>query len=146
SAMACRCCTPSSWWRTDVASAKITLPVTGMHCAACQSRVQSALAGVPGVRDASVSLMMNSATVTYDDGAVRPDQLIDTIKSTGYGASLPAAGMSPLEAQEREDAERQREVRVLTTKTVVSLAVATVAMVLPMLAPTATWVPWLLLV
>ena len=47
--------------------AKITLPVTGMHCAACQSRVQSALAATPGVSDASVNLMMNSAAVTYDE-------------------------------------------------------------------------------
>jgi P-type Cu+ transporter len=34
---------------------KITIPVTGMHCASCQSRVQHALTQTPGVSDASVN-------------------------------------------------------------------------------------------
>ena len=48
------------------AGAKITIPVEGMTCAACQARVQKALQRQPGVLDASVNLMMNNAAVTYD--------------------------------------------------------------------------------
>ena len=44
----------------------ISLPVTGMTCAACQARVQRALAKEPGVTSASVNLMTNSASVAYD--------------------------------------------------------------------------------
>ena len=49
---------------------KIVIPVSGMTCAACQSRVQRTLNKVPGVSDASVNLMMGSATVSYDPSAV----------------------------------------------------------------------------
>jgi len=38
----------------------ISFPVTGMTCAACQARVQRALAAEPGVIDASVHLLTNS--------------------------------------------------------------------------------------
>ena len=42
----------------------IRIPVSGMTCAACQSRVQRTLQKQAGVDDAAVNLMMKSATVT----------------------------------------------------------------------------------
>jgi Cu+-exporting ATPase len=111
---------------------RITIPVTGMHCAACQSRVQSALEKTPGVANANVNLMLNNATVTYDEHAVEPDALLASIRSTGYDATLPATGSTPFEDQERQDAEHAQELRELTWKTGVSLAVAAVLMVLAM--------------
>ena len=50
----------------------ISFPVTGMTCAACQARVQRALAAEPGVIDASVNLLTNTAAVRYDPGTVAP--------------------------------------------------------------------------
>ena len=44
----------------------VTLPVKGMHCAACQARVQQQLERAPGVTGAAVNLLLNTATVTYD--------------------------------------------------------------------------------
>ena len=46
------------------AGATIRIPVSGMTCAACQSRVQRTLQQEPGVSDAAVNLMMKSATIT----------------------------------------------------------------------------------
>ena len=48
---------------------KITLPVEGMTCAACQATVQRALTTAPGVTKAAVNLMTNEATVHYDPAA-----------------------------------------------------------------------------
>ena len=44
----------------------IQLPVTGMTCASCVSRVEKALAAVPGVRQASVNLATEQAAVNAD--------------------------------------------------------------------------------
>ena len=44
----------------------VVLPVRGMHCAACVGKVERALAGVPGVEQASVNLATERATVAYD--------------------------------------------------------------------------------
>jgi Cu+-exporting ATPase len=126
--------------------AKITMPVTGMHCAACQSRVQGALQATPGVSDAAVNLMLNSASVTYDEGAVRPEALVQVVKSTGYGAELPSAAATAFEVEEAQERAHADEVRALTWKTGVSLAFAAVSMAVSMLAMHAVWTPWLLLV
>ena len=126
---------------------RITIPVSGMHCAACQSRVQEALAGTPGVSDATVNLMLNNAMVTYDEDVVKPAALIASIKSTGYDAALPTSGSgdTTFAEQERQDRAQSAEVGELTRKTWVSLAVAAIAMTLHMIAPRAAAVPWILL-
>src|SRR3979411_2655650 len=91
----------------------ITFPVTGMTCAACQARVQRALAAEPGVIDASVNLVTKSAAVRYDPAAVSPPRLVEAVRATGYEAELPAAGESSARAMsKREDAE-EREAREL---------------------------------
>ena len=41
----------------------LTFPVTGMTCAACQSFVERTLAAQPGVKSASVNLMLHNASV-----------------------------------------------------------------------------------
>src|SRR5688500_8441807 len=90
---------------------KITIPVTGMHCASCQSRVQSALQKTAGVSDASVSLLLNNATVSYDEKVVEPKKLVEAIRSTGYDAALAnadtaaatAADEDGLTAEERQE-------------------------------------------
>src|SRR5213592_2657551 len=101
--------------------AKLTIPVSGMHCASCQSRVQSALAKTPGVSDASVNLMLNNATVAYDPAVVEPHKLVAAIKATGYDAEVPAPSVSVFDEQKREDEEHARELADLKRKTGVSL-------------------------
>jgi Cu+-exporting ATPase len=68
----------------------VTLPVTGMSCAACQSHVERALRSTAGVREASVNLLTNSARVTFDRGRARPEDLIVAVREAGYDAALPA--------------------------------------------------------
>ncbi|HZL96015.1 MAG TPA: heavy metal-associated domain-containing protein, partial [Vicinamibacterales bacterium] len=70
---------------------KITLPVEGMTCAACQATVQRALTNAPGVTNAAVNLMTNEATVHYDPAGTNPAKLVSAINDTGYVSHLPAA-------------------------------------------------------
>src|SRR5580692_1679354 len=74
----------------------LEIPVTGMHCAACVGRVQQAIEG-DGVSSAVVNLMTNSATVAFDPVVVKPEALVERIKATGYGASLPVSTQSDAE-------------------------------------------------
>jgi Cu+-exporting ATPase len=116
-------------------AARVTIPVTGMHCAACQSRVQRALTKTPGVRDASVNLMTNNATVAFDPEATSAEQLVEAIRATGYGADLPSADRTAVEEQDAQDRARDDEFRELRTKAIVSLVIGAGAMVIPMLLP-----------
>jgi Cu+-exporting ATPase len=121
--------------RTQSAAGKaerITLPVTGMTCAACQARVQRTLTRSPGVIDASVNLMMGNATVAYDPRAVDPAALVETIRSTGYGAELPTADRTAFEEQAAHDEAQETEFRELRLKAIVSGVAGVIAMILSM--------------
>ncbi len=111
---------------------KVTIPVGGMTCAACQAGVQKALQRQPGVVDASVNLMTGSAAVTYDPALTRPEALVEAIRETGYEAEVPAAGRTAFEEQEVRDRAQEEEFRDLRAKALASGAVGLIAMFLPM--------------
>ena len=58
--------------------------VTGMSCAACSTRVEKAVAKVPGVTTCSVSLLTNSMGV---EGSAEPSAVIAAVEAAGYGAA-----------------------------------------------------------
>jgi len=87
-----------------------TIPVTGMTCAACSGRVQRTLEQTAGVATANVNLMTGAATVRYDPEVTSPARLVDTIRSTGYGAELPVAEESGEELLDVQDAARAGEI------------------------------------
>jgi Cu+-exporting ATPase len=111
---------------------RVTLPVTGMTCAACQSFIQRTLATQTGVQNASVNLMLNNATITFDPGVTSASKLVQTIRNTGYGAEVPVLDQSVLAEQEENDADQLREYKQLRLKAAVSVAAGFVAMVLSM--------------
>ena len=65
--------------------------VSGMTCAACSARVESATAGVPGVEKAVVNLLKNSMDVTYDGSPETLEAICVAVDKAGYGAT-PHAG------------------------------------------------------
>ena len=61
----------------------IKLEVTGMTCASCVMRVEKTLKAVPGVKQASVNLATEEATVNAD-ASVTADSLAAAIRKAGY--------------------------------------------------------------
>ena len=59
--------------------------ITGMSCAACQTRVEKAVSKVPGVISCSVSLLTNSMGV---EGTASSSEIIAAVQAAGYGASV----------------------------------------------------------
>lgn len=60
--------------------------ITGMSCAACQSRVEKAVKGLEGISDANVNLLTNSMMVEYDENIVNTEDIIKCVEKAGYGA------------------------------------------------------------
>ncbi|RQS95322.1 heavy metal translocating P-type ATPase [Burkholderia seminalis] len=81
--------TPSAAATARASAATIELDIDGMTCASCVSRVEKALANVPGVTRASVNLATERATVDAAAG-VSASQLADAVKQAGYGATPTA--------------------------------------------------------
>jgi Cu+-exporting ATPase len=109
-----------------------------MTCAACQARVQKVLARQPGVHDASVNLMMSSASITYDPAVATPDALVAAIRDTGYGAELASPDQTAFEEQEARDRAQAQEFTELRRKAIVSGVAGVLAMILSMPLMTAS--------
>lgn len=114
-------------------SQRVTFQVTGMTCAACQAYVQKTLAAESGVQDATVSLMLHTATVEYRTGETSPEVLVAAVQSTGYGATLtPAGETSAIRAQEQLADALRHEYRSLLRLALMTMMAALAAMVLSM--------------
>ncbi|WP_034297137.1 heavy metal translocating P-type ATPase [Herbaspirillum sp. RV1423] len=77
---------------------ELTLAVEGMTCASCVGRVEKALRAIPSVRDVSVNLATELATVQAEPG-VHAEQLIAAVNKAGYDVrqkeiTLDIAGMT----------------------------------------------------
>jgi Cu+-exporting ATPase len=120
-------------------SRRVTVTITGMHCAACAATVEEALRKTEGVAEANVNFATEQAGVLLDESRVTFDDIAGVVKSAGYGIVMP--GM--------EDAERlarERELRGLRLRLWVSLA-ATVSIMLfdHVFALPTRVAPWVLL-
>jgi len=114
--------------------ARVSFGVTGMTCAACQARVQKALASELGVFDASVNLVTASAAVRYDPLTVNPARLVEAVRATGYDAELPVSGENPADTIAKQEETETRDARELATKAAVSVIAGVVAMAISMLS------------
>jgi len=77
---------------------ELTLAIEGMTCASCVGRVEKALRALPAVRDVSVNLATELATIQAESG-VHADQLIAAVHKAGYDVkqeeiTLDITGMS----------------------------------------------------
>ena len=102
----------------------VELPITGMTCASCATRVERSLNEVEGVT-ATVNYATERATVDYDAAAVAPEQLVDAVEAVGYGALLP--GDEDAHADDRDTAASLR--RRLVISAALSLPVLLLSMI-----------------
>ena len=82
---------------------KQTFNVTGMTCSACSAHVEKAVSKVDGVSAVNVNLLSNNMQVTYDESAITPENIIEAVTASGYGASLPQKRSETKSAAPRED-------------------------------------------
>ncbi len=82
-----------------MATKQTSLPVTGMTCANCSLTVERNLKRMDGVKEATVNLATEKASVLYDPAIVNEAQFLALIRDIGYDvptakAELPITGMT----------------------------------------------------
>ena len=95
---------------------EVTIPIAGMTCAACSSRIERVLSRLAGVKSASVNLATEKAFVEYDPAETRLSLLKQAIIKAGY---------TPLEIERGEQTDidrdrKEREITVLKNKLLVA--------------------------
>jgi len=67
---------------------QFSIPVKGMTCASCASRIEKGVAAVPGVTSASVNFAMSRLTAEYDETQVDVSEIMEKVGQLGYEAAL----------------------------------------------------------
>lgn len=67
---------------------KKKLKIDGMHCTACSMNIDFDLEDLEGIVSAKTNYAKQESEVEFDAEKVKLDQIIETIKKTGYKASI----------------------------------------------------------
>ena len=89
---------------------RITLTITGMHCASCSALITRQLKKKPGVLEVHVNYATGRAQVRIDPLIVQVEDLVSAIKTAGYGAGL-------YDARDRDADHRRRVAEIRARKT-----------------------------
>jgi len=69
-----------------VAGEKLSIPVSGMSCSSCSTKVMTALNAIEGCSDAQVCHKSGNATVTIDTAKTSSAKIVEAINNTGFKA------------------------------------------------------------
>ncbi len=94
----------------------VTIPIGGMTCAACAQRIEKALGKTEGVSRVSVNFATEKATVEYDPQRTKLSALKSTIEKAGY----KALEIEKKAAVDEDKIRKQKEIKTLWTKFIVS--------------------------
>ena len=83
---------------------RITIPISGMHCATCALSIEKALKNMKGVSKASVNYSSEKANIEYNSNLLNETNLFDVIKNTGY---------TPIKANENPQGVSEVKLRVI---------------------------------
>jgi len=130
----------------------VSLPVTGMTCAACAANIERALKRLPGVGEAGVNYATNRATVTFDPAVLTVPAIVEAIRDVGYdviGGGEAGFGTGDSGFEDSEDLEQQArdsEYRALRFRLTLGAALAAPVVVLGMAHAHFPGVNWVQLV
>jgi mercuric ion binding protein len=74
------------------AGVTVTIPIEGMDCESCATKIAAALRKLDGVAMALVSYEKKQAVVDFDPKKVAADRLSQKIRETGFTPGTPAPG------------------------------------------------------
>ena len=92
--------------------------IKGMHCASCVAMLERTLKQVDGVSQANVNLATEKAAVSYDPQKVTDKHLESAVANAGYQAIIN----EELKSEADEQKAKQKELRDLKIKVIISLA------------------------
>jgi Cu+-exporting ATPase len=120
--------------RPSVPLSRLSIPIGGMTCAACASRVEKTLRALPGVSEATVNLASEKATILYHSAKLGKEEIQKAIEELGY--TLRGFGEEDWVDPEKE--ARQDEIRQQKAKFWASGILAAIIF----LGSMPEWFPW----
>uniref|UniRef100_H3HCV5 HMA domain-containing protein n=1 Tax=Phytophthora ramorum TaxID=164328 RepID=H3HCV5_PHYRM len=117
----------------DADSLELKFTVTGMSCAACVGKIESAVGALPGVTKVLVNLPLNKAHVHLQQlSKTGPRDVLECINGLGYSAEV-ALESTDQNALSKSEVDKWR--KLLTTAMIFSLPAMLIHMVLMYIPP-----------
>ncbi len=110
---------------------KETLNIIGMTCAACSARIEKKLGRMAGISSVNVNLTTQKATIEYNPSEIKISEMLNTVKSLGYGAERAQEVTA-----DREKEQREKEIESLKVSLLISIILSSpllLAMILSVL-------------
>ena len=102
---------------------QVIMPLEGIHCSACVSKIEGALSRLEGIDKVSIHLPTKMAFIDYRDKLISSDNISNKIEETGY----KVLAVSPVEEGEAETVALisiEKEKRIFFMKFAVSAAIS----------------------
>ena len=137
---------------TTTVDERLELPIEGMTCASCATRIERRLNKLDGV-EASVNYATERASVTFDGTRVSPDDLVEAVASVGYRTTLSRSAVDAELPIAEADPTRGLRLRLIVSA-LLSLPVLAMAMIpalqfdqwqwlsLQLATPVVLWAGW----
>src|SRR5210317_512514 len=78
--------------------------VSGMHCAACSSRIERMVSALTGVESASVNLATEQMNCVYDDTAIDENLIVERVSEIGFG-------LTPAKSKQEDETETEFSIK-----------------------------------
>ena len=76
----------------DHTTRRLQAPVSGMHCAACATRIERTLSKLDGVEEVSVNLAAETMDLSWDRHKLAPEEIEARVKELGFSTDLSLEG------------------------------------------------------
>src|SRR3989304_739047 len=83
-------------------SDRISLSLSGMHCASCAAIIERSIKKLPGIKSANVNFSSERATVTFDKTQISAKEIVTAVSGAGYRAAIINQADSEFETKKRE--------------------------------------------
>lgn len=109
---------------------KAELKIEGMTCASCVLHIENDLKDVEGVQGATVNLPMKTGEVIYDPTKVSEEDLVESVRGSGYKAEIAGKGSPAMDHGGHARAESDQHARERLVKFLVAAVLSAIILVL----------------
>jgi P-type Cu+ transporter len=102
---------------------QVVMPLEGIHCASCVSKIEGALSSMEGIDKVSIHLPTKMAFVDYSEKLISSADISNKIEEVGYKV-LAVSAVGEEEAENIALASIEKEKRIFFTKFVVSALIS----------------------
>jgi Cu+-exporting ATPase len=111
---------------------QLNIPIEGMTCATCSTRIERVVGHVDGVAEARVNLASEQASVSFDAEKVGPDRIVAAIEQAGFSVPtgsvrLDITGMTCATCAQRVEKVLRRQPGVVSAQVNLASETASIA-------------------